>query len=72
MSFVSLLRTTELLSRNVEKVLQAGDVSPNQYNVLRILRGAAEGLPCTEIAQPHDQPRSRHHAACSIAWRNAR
>ena len=49
--FVSLVRTTELLSRNVEKVLKAADVSPTQYNVLRILRGAPEGLQCTEIAR---------------------
>ncbi|HEV2401828.1 MAG TPA: MarR family transcriptional regulator [Candidatus Sulfotelmatobacter sp.] len=49
--FVSLLRTADLLSRNVEKVLKAADVSPTQYNVLRILRGAPEGLTCSEIAR---------------------
>lgn len=50
-AFVRLVRTAELLSRNVEKVLRSGDVSPTQYNVLRILRGAPEGLPCSEIAK---------------------
>ena len=50
-AFVSLVRTAELLSRNVEKVLRSGDVSPVQYNVLRILRGAPEGLPCSEIGK---------------------
>lgn len=49
--FVSLLRTADLLSRNVEKVLKTGDVSPTQYNVLRILRGALEGLTCNEIGK---------------------
>jgi DNA-binding MarR family transcriptional regulator len=49
--FVSLLRTADLLSRNVEKVLKTGDVSPTQYNVLRILRGAPEGLTCNEIGK---------------------
>lgn len=49
--FVSLWRTADLLSRSVEKVLKAGDVSPTQYNVLRILRGAPEGLTCSEIAR---------------------
>ncbi|MGA2102777.1 MAG: MarR family transcriptional regulator [Candidatus Sulfotelmatobacter sp.] len=49
--FVSLHRTADLLARNAEKVLRDGDVSPNQYNVLRILRGAREGLPCSEIAK---------------------
>jgi DNA-binding MarR family transcriptional regulator len=49
--FVTLLRTADLLSRNAEKVLKAGDVSPTQYNVLRILRGAPAGLACSEIAK---------------------
>lgn len=49
--FVSLLRTADLLSRNAEKVLKTGDVSPTQYNVLRILRGAPDGLACSEIAK---------------------
>jgi DNA-binding MarR family transcriptional regulator len=49
-AFVSLLRTGDVLSRKVEGVLKAADISPVQYNVLRILRGAPEGLPCVEIA----------------------
>lgn len=47
--FVSLLRTGDLLSRRVEKVLRSAGVSPTQYNVLRILRGSPQGLPCSEI-----------------------
>jgi len=31
-------------------VLRGEELSPTQYNVLRILRGALEGLPCGEIA----------------------
>ena len=50
-AFLSLLVTTEALSRNVEKVLREADVSPTQYNVLRILRGSPQGLPCREIGQ---------------------
>ena len=50
-AFVSLWRTADLLARNVEKVLRSADVSPTQYNVLRILRGAPEGLPCSEIGK---------------------
>jgi len=49
--FVSLWKTADLLSRSVERVLKSGDVSPTQYNVLRILRGAPEGLTCSEIGQ---------------------
>jgi DNA-binding MarR family transcriptional regulator len=48
--FLELLRTTDLLSRGPARVLKAEDLSPTQYNVLRILRGAPEGLPCGEIA----------------------
>lgn len=50
-TFVSLLRTADLLSRSAEKVLKLADVSPTQYNVLRILRGAPEGLTCSEIGK---------------------
>ncbi|MGA9496799.1 MAG: MarR family transcriptional regulator, partial [Terriglobales bacterium] len=48
--FLELLRTTDMLSRGLIPLLKEEDVSPNQYNVLRILRGSAEGLPCGEIA----------------------
>jgi DNA-binding MarR family transcriptional regulator len=47
--FINLMRTSDLLARGIEPVLKAAEVSPTQYNVLRILRGAPEGLPCGEI-----------------------
>ena len=49
-AFLDLLRTTDLLSRGLVQVLKAEDLSATQYNVLRILRGAPDGLPCGEIA----------------------
>lgn len=49
-TFLELLRTTDMLSRGLAHVLKNEDLSANQYNVLRILRGAPEGLPCGEIA----------------------
>jgi DNA-binding MarR family transcriptional regulator len=49
-AFLDLLRTTDLLSRSLAQVLKTEDLSSTQYNVLRILRGAPEGLPCGEIA----------------------
>ena len=49
-TFLDLLRTTDLLSRGLIPVLKAEGLSPTQYNVLRILRGSPEGLPCGEIA----------------------
>ena len=49
-TFLELLRTTDMLSRGLVHILKAEDLSSTQYNVLRILRGAPEGLPCGEIA----------------------
>jgi DNA-binding MarR family transcriptional regulator len=49
-AFLDLLRTTDMLSRGLVKVLKTEDLSPTQYNVLRILRGTPEGLACGEIA----------------------
>src|SRR6266567_7558634 len=48
--FLDLLRTTDLLGRRVATVLKPDDLSGNQYNVLRILRGSPDGLICGEIA----------------------
>lgn len=50
MVFLDLLRTTDILARRLVPVLKAADLSPTQYNVLRILRGSPQGLPCGEIA----------------------
>ncbi len=49
-AFLELARTTDILSRGLLKVIKTEDLSPTQYNVLRILRGSPEGLPCGEIA----------------------
>lgn len=48
-AFLELVRTTDMLSRRLVPVLKAEELSSNQYNVLRILRGSADGLPCGEI-----------------------
>ncbi len=49
--YLDLLRTVERLGRPVTGLLKAEDLSPNQYNVLRILRGAEDGLTCGEIGE---------------------
>ena len=49
-ALLDLLRTTDILSRGLLQVLKPEDLSGTQYNVLRILRGAPEGLACGEIA----------------------
>jgi DNA-binding MarR family transcriptional regulator len=48
-AFLNLLRTTEMLSRPLAQLLKTGDLSPAQYNVMRILRGSPEGLTCREV-----------------------
>ena len=49
-AFLDLLRTTDMLSRRPAQLLKTEDLTPNQYNVLRILRGSPDGLSCGEIA----------------------
>src|SRR5882724_7723992 len=49
-AFLDVIRTADMLSRGAVEVLKVEDLSPSQYTVLRILRGAPEGLPCGEIA----------------------
>jgi DNA-binding MarR family transcriptional regulator len=48
--FVELQRTADLLARGPAQLLKEHDLSPNQYNALRILRGAPDGLLCGEIS----------------------
>lgn len=49
-AFLDVVRTADLLTRGAIGVLKAEDLSPAQYNVLRILNGSPEGLGCGEIA----------------------
>ncbi|HEX3987129.1 MAG TPA: MarR family transcriptional regulator [Acidobacteriaceae bacterium] len=48
--FIELVRTADRLSRGSAQLLREHDLSPAPYNVLRILRGAPDGLLCGEIA----------------------
>jgi DNA-binding MarR family transcriptional regulator len=51
-AFVNLLRTTDALMQGVAAALKPSGLSPAQYNVLRILRGAGpDGLACREIGE---------------------
>jgi len=48
---LGLLRTADVVRRTVAAVVEPQGISLQQYNVLRILRGAGpEGLPTLEIA----------------------
>jgi DNA-binding MarR family transcriptional regulator len=48
---VALLRTADLVRKSVAAVTERYGLTPQQFNVLRILRGAgADGLPTLDIA----------------------
>jgi len=49
---VALLRTADVIGRFVDSVIEESGLTGQQYNVLRILRGAGEaGLPTLDIAE---------------------
>lgn len=51
-AFVDLLKTTDVVRRKVAVVVERYGLTMQQYNVLRILRGAGtEGLPTLAIAE---------------------
>ncbi len=51
-AFVTLQRTADALMQGVAAALKPVGLSPAQFNVLRILRGAGrEGLACREIGE---------------------
>ena len=48
--FINILLTADTLSRSLAELLKKSGLTPAQYNVLRILRGAGEcGHACREI-----------------------
>lgn len=49
---LGLLRTADIVRRRYVDVVAPAGITPQQYNVLRILRGAGEaGLPTLDIAE---------------------
>jgi DNA-binding MarR family transcriptional regulator len=49
---IGLLRTADALKRSIAKLIAPYGITPQQYNVLRILRGAEpEGLPTLTIGE---------------------
>lgn len=48
---VALLRTANVVSRQLDAICEAEGITHQQYNVLRILRGAKAPLPTMEIAE---------------------
>lgn len=53
-AFLGIIRTADVLHRTAAEMFKPHDLSPTQYNVLRILRGTCpagtSGLPCGAIA----------------------
>jgi MarR family transcriptional regulator, organic hydroperoxide resistance regulator len=50
--YVSIVRTAAALTRKETELLKAYDLTPPQFNLLRILRGAGrDGLICREIGE---------------------
>lgn len=47
---LNILRTADRLHNRIGRLLREFGLTPSQYNVLRILRGAGEPLPSLEIA----------------------
>jgi DNA-binding MarR family transcriptional regulator len=51
-AFLNLARTHEVLAARVAELLKPYQLTPTQYNMLRILRGAgAEGLTCSQATE---------------------
>jgi DNA-binding MarR family transcriptional regulator len=51
-AILNVVRTAEVLQRATSDFLKEFDLSPVQYNVLRILRGAGvEGATCSQIGE---------------------
>ena len=51
-ALVGLLRTAEAVKRTLAQVIEPHGITPQQYNVLRILRGAGpDGLPTLTIGE---------------------
>lgn len=51
-AFLDLQRTASLLLRAVARELEGHELTPAQYNTLRILRGAGDGgLACGEVGE---------------------
>jgi DNA-binding MarR family transcriptional regulator len=49
-AFLNLSRTADRLGADFARLFKEHGISASQYNVLRILRGADQALPCLEVA----------------------
>jgi len=49
-AYLALLRAVGWMNTRLTRLLKAHGLTPAQYNILRILRGAGTSLPCLEVA----------------------
>jgi len=49
-AMLNILRTADLLAVGFDRLFRRHKLTNSQYNVLRILRGEGQPLPCSEIA----------------------
>ena len=50
-AILHILRTNDLFQNRFGRLFREYDLTPSQYNVLRILRGEGKPMPCLEIAE---------------------
>lgn len=50
-AILNVWRTGDFMAQRLHRLLKTCGISQTQYNVLRILRGAPDGLPCGEVAR---------------------
>jgi DNA-binding MarR family transcriptional regulator len=48
---LAILRTADVLEQRAASILRPFEITPAQYNVLRILRGSPAGLTCGQISE---------------------
>ena len=49
-AILNILRTNDQFQNRFGRLFREFDLTPSQYNVLRILRGEGKPMPCLEIA----------------------
>jgi DNA-binding MarR family transcriptional regulator len=49
-AMLGILRTSDLLENRLARLLREYELTPSQYNAMRIMRGEGKPLPCLEVA----------------------
>lgn len=49
-AMLGILRTSDLLENRLARLLRTFNLTPSQYNAMRIMRGESVPMPCLEVA----------------------